>query len=40
MKIREELLYTEASRHPEILAWASDRAVRHVTPAVVLAEWR
>jgi uncharacterized protein len=39
MKIREELLYTEAARAPEILAWASDRAARWVTPAIITDEW-
>ncbi len=39
MKIRVELLYTKAARDPEILAWASDRAARRVTPAVLSEEW-
>lgn len=39
MTIRKDLLHTEAARDPGILAWASDRAERRVTPAVVLDEW-
>jgi len=39
MKIREELLYTGAARDPGTLAWASDRASRRVTPAIVRDEW-
>lgn len=37
--IREELLYTMAARDPEILSWASDRAARWITPALVTNEW-
>ena len=39
MTIRKDLLHTEAARDRGILAWASDRAARRVTPAVVLDEW-
>ena len=39
MKIKGDLLYTEASRDPEILAWASDRAARRLAPAAILDEW-
>jgi uncharacterized protein len=39
MKIRQDLLYNKASRGPEIIVWASDRAAQCMTPAVVLDEW-
>jgi uncharacterized protein len=39
MKIKEELLYTEAARDPELLSWASDRAAQSATPAFVSELW-
>jgi uncharacterized protein len=39
VRIKTELLYTDAAREPEIISWASDRAARAVTPAVVTDEW-
>jgi uncharacterized protein len=39
VRIKTELLYTDAARDPGIISWASDRAARVVTPAVVTNEW-
>ena len=39
MRIKTELLHTNAARDPEIILWASDRAARWVTPAVASDEW-
>jgi uncharacterized protein len=39
MRIKPELLFNEAARAPETLAWAADRATRRIIPAVCAEEW-
>jgi uncharacterized protein len=40
MRIKTELLYTEAAKDPDILRWASTRAERRIVPDLVRTEWQ
>jgi uncharacterized protein len=39
MQIRPDLLFTAAARDPEVLSWATERAVRMSLPSLLEAEW-
>ncbi len=40
MRIKTELLYTDAAKDPDILRWASTRAERRIVPNLVHTEWQ